>query len=304
MKITKYIKASFYLIALVFIGCQENDYNFGEIIAPSNIQITVEIVGADADNPNGDGSGVVNFAASADNAVSYKYVFNGTEVVALSGKTSISFSSIGLNKYTVTVVASGTAGVSSSKAVQVDVLSTYAAPTDLKEKLFGFDVADPTAVKTRSWKIQSAKPGHFGLGPVGGSVPTEWYGAGVDEKVGLGMYDDRFVFSSDGTFIHTTNGTIFGRTPYIVNDLGSNTTGNVNGPEIENYVYNDYTESYTLTAPGGIETISVSGNGFIGYYTGGNHQYQIFDRGVPNEMILRTTDGNAEFDWWFIIILE
>ena len=291
-------------ILIAFFGCQENDYTFGEIIAPSNIQITHEIVGADADNPNGDGSGVVNFTASADNAVSYKYVFNGTEVVALSGKTSISFSSIGLNKYTVTVVASGTAGVSSSKAVQVDVLSTYAAPTDLKEKLFGFDAADPTAVKTRSWKIQSAKPGHFGLGPVGGSVPTEWYGAGVDEKVGLGMYDDRFVFSSDGTFIHTTNGTIFGRTPYIVNDLGPNTTGNANGPEIENYVYNDYTEAYTLTAPGGIETISLSGNGFIGYYTGGNHKYQIFDRDVPNEMILRTTDGNAEFDWWFIIILE
>ena len=291
-------------ILIAFFGCQENDYTFGEIIAPSNIQITAEIVGADADNPNGDGSGVVNFAASADNAVSYKYVFNGTEVVALSGKTSISFSSIGLNKYTVTVVASGTAGVSSSKAVQVDVLSTYAAPTDLKEKLFGFDAADPNAVKSRTWKIQSAKPGHFGLGPVGGSVPTEWYGAGVDEKVGLGMYDDRFVFSSDGTFIHTTNGTIFGRTPYIVNDLGPNTTGNANGPEIENYVYNDYTEAYTLTAPGGIETISLSGNGFIGYYTGGNHKYQIFDRDVPNEMILRTTDGNAEFDWWFIIILE
>jgi hypothetical protein len=303
----KKIKNSYiviFSILIAFFGCQENDYNFGEIIAPSNIQITAEIVGADADNPNGDGSGVVNFAASADNAVSYKYVFNGTEVVALSGKTSISFSSIGLNKYTVTVVASGTAGISSSKAVQVDVLSTYAAPTDLKEKLFGFDAADPTAVKTRSWKIQSAKPGHFGLGPVDGSVPTEWYGAGVGEKDGFGMYDDRFVFSSDGTFIHTTNGTIFGRTPYIVNDLGSNTTGNVNGPEIENYVYNDYTESYTLTAPGGIETISLSGNGFIGYYTGGNQKYQIFDRGVPNEMILRTTDGNAEFDWWFIIILE
>ncbi len=304
MKNFKNLYLLLFSLITVFYGCQENDYSFGEIIAPSNIQITHEIVGADADNPNGDGSGVVNFAASADNAVSYKYVFNGTEVVALSGKTSISFSSIGLNKYTVTVVASGTAGVSSSKAVQVDVLSTYSAPTDLKEKLFGFDAADPTAVKTRSWKIQSAKPGHFGLGPVGGSVPTEWYSAGVDEKVGLGMYDDRFVFSSDGTFIHTTNGTIFGRTPYIVNDLGPNTTGNVNGPEIENYVYNDYTETYTLTAPGGLETISLSGNGFIGYYTGGNHKYQIFDRDVPNELILRTTDGNAEFDWWFIIILE
>ncbi|PQJ81536.1 glucan endo-1,3-beta-D-glucosidase [Polaribacter glomeratus] len=304
MKITKYIKAFFFLITIVFIGCQENDYTFGQIIAPSNIQITAEIVGADASNPNGDGSGVVNFTATADNAVSYKYVFSGSETVALSGKTTISFSTLGLNKYTVTVVASGIAGVSSSKAVQVDVLSTYSAPVELKSKLYGFDPADPTAVKTKSWKIKSAKPGHFGLGPVGGLTPTEWYSAGIDEKAGLGMYDDRFVFSSDGSFTYTTNGTIFGRSPYIVNDLGPNTTGNVNGPEIENYPFDDYTATYTLTAPGGVETISLSGNGFIGYYTGGNHKYQIFDRDVPNEMILRTTDGNAEFDWWFIIILE
>ena len=62
--------------------------------------------------------------------------------------------------------------------------------------------------------------------------------------------------------------------------------------------------SWTLTAPGGTETISLSGTAFLGYYTGGNHQYQIFDRETPNEMILKTTDANAEFDWWFIITLE
>ena len=118
------------------------------------------------------------------------------------------------------------------------------------------------------------------------------------------MYDDRLTFSSDGTFTHVTNGTIFGRDPFIVNDLGPNTTGNVNGADIENYVYNDYSETWTLTAPGGVETISLSGIGFIGYYTGGNHTYEIFDRGVPNEMILKTTDGDATFDWWFIIVLE
>ncbi len=258
-----------------FYGCQENDFSFGEIITPSNIVITAEIVGADAANPNGDGSGVVNFSATADNAVSYKYVFNGSETVALSGKHSISFSTLGLNTYTVTVVASGTAGVSSSKTIQVQVLSTYSPPADLQTKLFGFDPANPTAASSRTWKIQSSKPGHFGLGPVGGTIPTEWYGAAPDEKVGLGMYDDRITFHSDGTYSHVTNGTIFGRDPHMVNDLGPNTTGNVNGADIENYVYNDYTESWSLTAPGGVETISLTGVGFIGYYCGGNHKYEI-----------------------------
>ena len=118
------------------------------------------------------------------------------------------------------------------------------------------------------------------------------------------MYDDRFVFNSDGTFTHITNGDVFGRDPMIVNDLGPNTSGSVNGADIENYAYTDYTESYSLTAPGGVETISLTGTGFIGYYTGGDHKYQIFDRGTPNEMILKTTDGNSEFDWWFVLVVE
>ncbi|TXD51928.1 MULTISPECIES: glucan endo-1,3-beta-D-glucosidase [unclassified Polaribacter] len=304
MKIAKYLKATFLLAVLAFLGCQENDYTFGEIIAPSNIQITAEIVGADDANPNGDGSGVVNFKATADNTISYKYVFDGVETVALSGETSISFSSLGLNSYTITVVAAGTAGVSSTKSIQVDVLSTYAPPEALISKLYGYDPATPNAVTSRTWKIQSVKAGHFGLGPIGGSTPTEWYSAGIEEKAGVGMYDDRFVFSSDGTFTYVTNGDIFGRSPHIVNDLGPNTAGSANGADIENYAFADYTESYTLTAPGGVEIISLSGNAFIGYYSGGNHQYEIFERETPNEMIVRTTDGTPEFDWWFIIVSE
>lgn len=291
-------------MTIMFYGCQEDEYSFGEVIAPTNIQITAEIVGADAANPNGDGSGVVNFSASADNAVSYKYAYDGVEVVALSGETSISFSELGLNTYTVTVVAIGTAGIATSKSIDVEVLSTYSPPVELKTKLFGFDPADPDAVTSRTWKIHDTKNKHFGLGPVNGTVVAEWYGAGPGEKVGVGMYDDRFTFSSDGTFTYVTNGTIFGRDPYIVNDLGPNVSGIPNGADIENYAFADYQETYSLTAPGGVEKINLSGNGFIGYYTGGNHSYEIYDRGTPNELLLRTTDENAEFDWWFIITLE
>ena len=118
------------------------------------------------------------------------------------------------------------------------------------------------------------------------------------------MYDDRFTFSSDGTFTHVTNGDIFGRDPMIYNDLGNAGAGTVNGADVENFPFADYMENYTLTAPGGVETITVSGTGFIGYYTGGNHQYEIFDRSVANEFLLRTTDGNNEFDWWFILVAE
>lgn len=312
MKKFKYTLILLLSAATILTSCQDEDKDFGEIIAPSNIQITAEIVGADATNPNGDGSGTVNFTATANNAVSFKYVYNGIEDVSTSGRMTYNFSILGVNTYTVTVVASGTAGVTSSSTIQVDVLATYAPPADLKTKLYGFDPANPNLPSSKTWRIKSEKPGHFGLGPVGGTTPTEWYGAGPNEKAGVGMYDDRFIFNSDGTFVHITDstndmtatdptGTVFGRDPYIVNDLGSPNTGTVNGADIENYVYSDYTENWTLTAPGGVETINLTGLSFIGYYTGGNHKYQIFDRGVANEMILRTTDANSEFDWWFII---
>jgi|TARA_B110000967_G_scaffold25644_1_gene23489 hypothetical protein len=282
-------------ISVLIFSCQNegDDYEFGDIITPSNIQTTFEIIGADTLNPYGDGSGVVNFTSSADNAVSYKYVFNGNETVALDGKLSISFSDLGINTYTVVVVASGTAGVSSSIPVQVEVISTYSPPADLLEKLHGSS--------SKEWRVKAESSGHFGLGPVGGTTPVEWYGAGPNEKDGLGMYDDRFVFDIDGTFTHTTNGTIFGRDPHAPNDLGPITTGNVNGADIENYVYNDYTESWLITAPGGVETISLTGFGFIGYYTGGNHKYEIFNRDNANELVLKTTDAASDFDWWFII---
>lgn len=296
-------KLSIFLLIFAF-GCQEDDYSFGEIIAPSNLQVTAELIGADANNPNGDGSGEVKFTVTADNAVSYKLVHDGSEFVTLSGEQNIIFTKLGLNTYTVTAVASGTAGVSSSTTIQVDVLATYSPPEDLISKLYGFDPANPNATTSRTWKIQSSKPGHFGLGPVGGSQPSEFFGAGPDEKAGVGMYDDRFIFSSDGTFQHITNGEVFGRDPIIYNELGQNGTGSVNGADVENYEYSDYTGTFQLTAPGGVETINLSEDSFIGYYTGGNHLYEIFDRDTPNELLLRTTDGNNEFDWWFIIVIE
>lgn len=305
MKNFKYILSLSLLVMFVFTSCQDEDQEFGDIIAPTNILITADIVGVDATNPNGDGSGTVNFSATADNAISYKFVYNGIETSSPSGKMTYNFAVLGLTTYTVTVVATGTAGVASSADIQVDVLSTYSPPAELLEKLHG--------TSTKTWRIKSEKAGHFGLGPVGGQTPAEWFSAGVDEKAGVGMYNDRYIFNIDGTFTHITDGTndtggddptgdVFGRNG-LIDELGG-TGGTPNGDDIENLPFDDYSESWFVTAPGGLETLTITSLGFIGYYTGGNHTYQIFDRSVPNELLLKTTDGNSGFDWWFIITSE
>ena len=64
------MKKNKYLIFALFVGllinsCQKEDYEFGQVIAPKNITITAELVGKDATNPFGDGTGTVNFTVSA-----------------------------------------------------------------------------------------------------------------------------------------------------------------------------------------------------------------------------------------------
>lgn len=304
MKNLNYI---FYSLLVIFSisACQDDDATFGEFTVPTNLQVTAEVVCDGCTDPVGDGSGVVNFTATADNAITYKFINNGVEQMAPTGSASILFTQLGVNTYTINVIAYGTAGSSTSTTIEVEVLATYSPPADLLEKLVGDG--------SRTWRIKSEASGHFGLGPVGGQIPTEWYGAGPGEKSATGMYDDRYIFNEDGTFTHIvssvnddpvedTSGTVFGRVG-LIDELGSHNEP-ANGADIENYPYNDYSENWVLIAPGGVETISLSGLAFIGYYTGGNHNYEIFDRSVPNELVIKTTDGNNEFDWWFIITSE
>ena len=304
MKNFKYIMYSMVTLFFVVTSCQEEDLTFGDVTAPSNIQIVAEIVGADTTNPNGDGSGVVNFTTTADNAISYQYVYNGARTAAPNGQQSYNFANLGLNTYSVTVIASGTGGASSSKTIDIDVLSLYEPPADLITML--------TGDSSRTWRIKNETGSHFGLGPVGGDFNL-WYQAGPDEKAGLGMYDDRYIFNIDGTFTHITNstnddagtntdGTVFGR-EILINELNGPGAGTANGADVENYPYSDYMAQWFITAPGGVETLSLTSIGFLGYYIGGDHTYKIVARSA-NEMSVQSTDGNAGFDWGFILIAE
>ncbi len=310
MKNFKYLLSLTAVMMLVFTSCQDEDQVFGEILAPSNIQITAEIVGADATNPNGDGSGVVHFTATADNAITFNYVFNGSRTASPSGMQTYSFANLGVNTYTVSVVAIGTGGAQTTASIQVDVLSTYSPPAALLDKLHGG--------ATKTWRIKNESDSHFGLGPPPSNPDFQnffgqWFSAGADTKAGVGMYNDRYIFNVDGTFTHITDndndtggtdptGDIFGRDPLIYNDLGNAGAGTIDGADVLNYPFDDYSENWFLTAPGGVETLNLTSNAFIGYYTGGDHTYVIYDRSVPGELVLNTIDGNGEFTWWFTIV--
>jgi hypothetical protein len=294
MKIIKCF-LTFLITLLFFSSCEQENYEFGDIVTPTNLTITPEIVGKSATRPFGDGSGIVNITAKANNAISYKFIQNGVETVKGSGQLTYNFGNTGVNKYTVTVVASGTAGVSTSTTIEIEVLVVYVPPAELVTTL--------TGNSSRTWRIKAEGNGHFGLGPVGGSVPTEWYGAPPLAKANTGMYDDRYTFKTDGSFSHNVGADkwVFGRKVLIEELNGKG--GVADGDDIIQYPFTNNAGQYTLTAPNGVETITLSGKGFIGYYTGGTHKYRIFRRS-SNEMILSTADGNNGFEWWFVIVPE
>lgn len=288
------LKILFFTIALMIGGCEKETYEFGDIITPSNLSVIAEVVGTDAANPYGDGSGEVIFTATSDDVITYKYVIEGSSTMAPSGRLSHLFSTTGVHSYNVTVIAVGTAGTMTSKTIEVEVFVLYQPPADLLQMLVGDG--------TRTWRLKSEASGHFGVGPADATTPI-WWAAGPYEKDGLGAYDDRFTFNADGTFTHTTNGNAYGKAPAMDTEIGNSHSLSANGNnEYENYPLDNYSEKWSLSAPGGQETLSFSHIGYHGFYVGGDHKYAILARSA-NEMTLRTV-GSDGLGWFAILVAE
>ena len=82
-------------------------------------------------------------------------------------------------------------------------------------------------------------------------------------------------------------------------DLGGDRGQERNGDnEFTNYPYESFDSTWSISAPGGVETINFSGLGFMGFYVG-SHDYVILARS-SNRMVLRTV-GSGGLGWFWII---
>lgn len=279
------------IILIGVMGCEKEEYEFGDIITPSNLQVTADIVGQDADNPYGDGSGLVIFNVSAENAITYKFILDGTEEMAPSGELEYPFTTSGVNTYNVSVVAIGTAGTTTNTTISVEVFSECTASDEVIMML--------TNNSSKTWRIKAEASGHFGVGPADGTDPV-WWSAAPYDKDGKGAYDDQWILNIDGTFTHITNGNIYGQSGALDADFGiSGQTPNGDN-EYENYPVDDYSGEWSSCGLNGVETLTFNNLGFHGFYVGGNHVYQILEYS-DNEMTMKTvgSDGNG----WFVIFI-
>ena len=281
-----------FLVVATFslIGCEQEEYKLGDIKAPSGVSITAEIVGADADNPNGDGTGVVHFKAT------WKFVHNGVERMVPSGETTYAFSTIGLHTYTVSAVAIGAGGSMSDSATNVEVLATYEPPAELI-----------TQLTTGKWRVPIPDGGHMGVGPNDATTGV-WWTAGPGDKSTTGMKDDVYTFNADGTFTFDVGADfeIFGKGYALETDFGGLRDQEPDGNnDVENFPVTQedvdkISGTWYITAPGGVETINFSGLGFIGFYTQ-SHAFEILDRSNANEWKLKSYYAHESNAWFWTI---
>jgi len=294
------------LSLLLVFSCQEEDNVFGDLSAPTNLTVQATVVGASTVNPNGDGSGVVNFVATATNAISYKYVFSdGTTANAPSGQLQKRFTQPGTNEYTITVTASGKGGVSTTTTLTLQVRSDF---TDAEAVQF------LTGGSQKSWYWSASEPGHLGVGPNSTDATQNyyphWYQAAPWEKAGSPasscLYENVLHFSLVG-----------GQLKFLLDNGGStffnkdfNSVVGATSPDDGCYSYDTsglktvtLSPSESLVVGNNIPNqtrgtmLNISDGGFMGYYIG-QSSYEIMSI-TNNRMVVRAVmGGNPALAWY------
>lgn len=207
-KINQYI--TIVLVGLLFSvsGCQQDDYELGDIEVPTSLELTYEIVGVTDTTLYGDGSGEVVFTASADNEITFNFEFGdgADSKIAPDGTLSHVFTKTDTNTYNVTVYAVGTGGVTTNQTVQVTVYSSF---TDNEAVEF------LTGGTEKTWYWAYDEPGHMGMGPneadYGNADYTypNWWKIGAYDTEKSCLYSSEFVFTKtdDGLTFQQTTGT-------------------------------------------------------------------------------------------------
>jgi len=298
------------VVAMLFAlsACVEDDYVFGDLSGPNGLQVTADKVGEDGANPNGDGSGLVNFNATANNAISYKYIFSdGSTALSASGMYQKRFTQNGVNTYTITVLANGKGGVQSSITFEVTVFS---------------DFSDDEAVQfltggtTKTWYWAAAEPGHLGVGQNNADAAANYfanyYQAAPFEKAGtpataciydaemkFSLVDGQLKFEQDNhghTFFNTAFEGVVGGSAGTDTCYDFDTSGQKNvllGPSNSFVVQNGIAGQTRGTE------MTFSDGGFMGYYIGQN-KYEILSI-TENRMVVRAVmGGNDSLAWYHI----
>ncbi len=276
-------------MVLLFSACKKPSYSFGELVAPTDLKLTATVVGTDAANPDGNGTGNVNIVVTSNGALTYNIDFgDGIKRVVPTGTLTYKYANPGTNDYTITVNAVGTGGSTSTISKRIRVFVAFQIPAPILSAL--------TGTGSKVWVTDRGAPGHFGVGPNDAFSPI-WYSAGPDTREAC-AYDDEITFSKNAlnqVFMNVNNfGASFsiGASSTFYGFGGGDNCFPINTGGNKQLIFQDATSTSTPAQSTRIQ-FTVPGNGIVNFGTGGT-VYEILEI-TANTMHLRNigVDGNS-----------
>ena len=308
MKTIKYLSFLFLTLGLV-VGCEGNDNEFGDITAPTRLEVNTEIQGQDADNPYGDGNGFVTFTSVAANGITFQYDFGDGNSQVSGGPVTHRYTRVGVNDYTVIVSAVGTAGLLTSTTFDISVYSSF---EDQEAVSF---LSGPNEGDSKTWVWASDIPLHVGLGPVeddygNGEFAYEgwWNTIQPNDEEKSCMYVNEFVFSNtaDGVTFEQTVGPAFVPGAYagiigVDGDTCHDETVATTMFGLKNVSFLPSTSKAALEgtyndAPYRGTSFQISDGGFMGWYVG-SVVYDIISV-TANTLEVRFIQEGGGFAWY------
>lgn len=143
--------------------------------------------------------------------------------------------------------------------------------------------------------------GHMGLGPQG-SRGQEWWGAAPNDKGSWEIYSSKFTFIQDGVKlqIRKDGDEGYGRNSSAASIGGFDVHTVDEDDALFAYSGGDYT--FSIDESGEYPIITLSGNGFMGYYAG-SQEYEVIYQ-TEEVMALRVDNAVESQDWVFVYCLE
>jgi hypothetical protein len=278
------------LTVFAFTACKKAEYSIGDIVAPSNLVLTTVVVGTDATNPFGNGTGKVDINIKADNALTYKIDFGDGTAPQLvpTGVMQYRYGNPGTTNFTITINAIGTAGATSTISKQVKVFVNFQIPADILSKL--------TNGTSKVWQTDHDAAGHFGVG-AGSEFFPNYYSASPNSREAC-AYDDDITFSKDANdnvkMSIDNKGASFsiGAATTFYGFGGGDGCYAINTGGLKSLIFMNSTTASTPAQSTRIQ-FTVPGNGIINFGTGGT-SYEILSIS-DTQIHLRNigADGNS-----------
>ncbi len=282
------------LISLILISFSSCGKDKEDPKKPSNLVITITIVGQDATNLFGDGSGKIDIVATANDATSYKFELgNGAEQETTVGSLSYTYTNLGTQNYTIKVTVSNANG-SISTSTQITVL--YDPYASIKKAL--------TNSTSKSWYWNHTQSGHIGQSSLNEFQPSVYIATPNEFESTACLYDDKMTFAKESngqiSFQLDNNGSNYFNKNEVFDALGS---ANPSQDACYNYSTSGTKTVVFSEATSGILnstriSFSIANNGFMSYFLG-NSTYEILSIS-DTEMHLRVIqDINGTKTAWY-----